>query len=244
MSDNPLVVQDHTEVQAIEPIRNNAPTIDIVTQTRVSYVIEDVLASSLMRGLGRDGKLSPSQKAAASIAVAMTFEHVEGQNRQYRAAETSFLVSWLGRVFQGLRPVHINVGSADSQTSAPPLPSSLWERFGWGGITGLLAIGLVVASFYAQKGAQGAEAWKTTAEAYSSQVKTLKDELNDANDKRDEYADKLQTMNHYVGTLEGQSTAATDQQKATAAALRTILGKVDDIQKSHRSKDTSKKSSE
>jgi hypothetical protein len=57
--------------------------------------------------------------------------------------------------------------------------------------------------------------------------------MSDANDKRDEYADKLQAMNRYVGTLEAQNDAQTDQQKATAAQLRTILGKVDDIHTWH-----------
>jgi len=205
----------------------------IVAQNRATYIVEKVLSSPTVRALGRKNKLSASQTAAVGLAIAMTLEELDSRNRHYRVAEQGFLVSIFGRLFHGSRPVQINVEAPENSVPIHP-SSSLWDRIGWGGITAILAITLVGAAFYAQRSAQTGPAWQSTSDAYKRQVELLSTQLKDANTKRDEYADKLLELNRYVGTFEGQASAQTADQKATAQKLRDILGKVDDIQESQR----------
>jgi hypothetical protein len=201
-------------------------------QNRATYIVDKVLANSNVRELGRNNKLSGSQTAIAALAVAMTLEEVDNHNRNYRVAEQGFLATLIGRLFQGSRPVQINVESAES-SPAPSTPMSWWGKIGWGGIAVILTISLAFATYSAQKGAGSATAWEATAKAAQAHVDSLQGDLKEANSKRDLYADKLSELQRYIGQLEGQSAVQTDQQKATAQELRKILGKVDDIQKSH-----------
>jgi hypothetical protein len=219
----------HNELLVVEADTPDDPTV--VAHNR-AFIVNKVLGNPVVLALGRNNKLSAAQTAIGSIAIAITLEELDHQNRNYLAAESGFLTGVFARLFLGAsKPVQGTEEAGEGPTAIPPR-SSLWDKVGWGGISAILGLTLIGAAFYAQRAAQAGPAWQSTADAYKGQVTLLTSQLNDANTKRDEYADKLLELNRYVGTIEGQASAQTAEQKATAQKLLDILGKVDDIQKS------------
>ncbi len=214
---------------------------NVVAEGRATHLIDKVLANTNVRRLGRKGELTKDQVGVAAYAVAITLEECDNRQRTYRVAETGFTFGVLGRLMQGFRPVHIKVAPAESGAEKDQ-PESAWQRIGWSNaIAVMTAISLAIAIFFAQRHAQSAAAWESTSNAYKAQAEAFNGLVTTANQKRDEYGDKLLQLQRYIGNLEGQSTAQTDQQRAMAQELRKILGKVEDIQKSSQDADANKK---
>ena len=93
-------------------------------------------------------------------------------------------------------------------------------------ITALCTAGAI---YYAQQTSGQTAALNGTITANSARISSLEGLLKDSNDKRDEYSDRLVQVNRYLGQLEGQADAQTEQQKKMLTELKSLVGKVDKV---------------
>ena len=203
-------------------------------ENHANYLVDKITASSWIRDLGKNGKIPVAVKAAIAYAVAATLEELHASDRRYRVADLSLFARIATYFSPELRPVSISVSS-----TSPEVPSEkkggLLSKLGWSEyalvVTLLCTAGAI---FYAQY---------TTGQTagHLARITSLEGLLSDSNLKRDEYAERLVQVNRYLGQLEGQADAQSEQQKKMLTELKSLVGKVDKvIQDNTKSKGSSK----
>ncbi len=86
-----------------------------VGENHANYLVDKITASTWVRDLGRNGKVSAPMKAAIAYSVAATLEEVHASDRRYRVSDLGLLARIATYFSPGLRPVSISISSA-----APP----------------------------------------------------------------------------------------------------------------------------
>ena len=168
---------------------------------------------------------------AIAYAVAATLEELYARDRIYRVADLGLFARIAAYFNPALRP-NINVSSIVTVPDSPASPEkkSGLGKLSWSEysliITALCTAGAI---YYAQQSSSQVAALTGTITANGARITSLEGLLKDSNDKRDEYANRLVDVNRYLGQLEGQADAQTEQQKKMLGELRALVGKVDKV---------------
>ena len=231
-----IMDDDNFERQRELTIQSDVPAKKSETiaaaENHANYLVDRITSSEWVQGLGKAGKVSTPMKAAIAYAVEATLEEVHASDRQYRVSDLGLLAKIATYFSSGLRPVSISVSS-----TAPPSDASwndkkggVFGKLGWTEFFFIVtALSTAGAIFYAKSNSEQITTLNGTIGAQKAHIESLEGLLKSSNTKSEEYLATLLGVSRYIGQLEGQNDAQSDQQKKMLAELKSLVGKVDKV---------------